>query len=416
MSDSGAEVVWSEKQDNISDTVNEMMEGLDSEADPDFAFIFASPVFNQEQLVEELDSQIDFPYVGCTTAGEITPEGPKEDTITALFIDREDMSFDIASQQNIHTEPEEKGEKIAESIKESMDESKNNAVFLMTSGVTRVDEPVGYKVLEGISSVIPSDIPVSGGSAGDNMNLSKTFQFTNNNLMQDGAIAVGISSDLSIDSVQSHGKDEVLDTGIVKKREGRELLEIKDKSAAEFYADAIGEDLSDLKKIYDLPLKKSLLFGLSFIKNKMLGRDPLVIGEIFNYSLDYAISEDLGPGQEIVTQPISITSRNGIMVSREIEENQVIKIIEGKRSKIVSAGAEALEDISNPVFALFADCATRKSLLEEEELEEEVDEMSEKVGPNFCGWYAMGEIGQGVNMLCTHMNQTVSGLVFNRKD
>ncbi|MFB6159013.1 MAG: FIST signal transduction protein [Candidatus Nanohalobium sp.] len=416
MAKSGVDVVWKKYSEGVSETIDELLESRSADLNPDFAFVFTSPEVDVRELNSALDSKLDCNYVGCTTAGEITPEGPKENTLTAMFVDREDIEFSISLREEIHDQPREKGQKIAEEVMEDLDDEENNALFLLTSGVTRVKRPVGYKVLKGLSSVVPSEIPISGGSSGDNMNLKKTFQFANGKLMEGGAIAVSISTSLPVESVQAHGKDNAKATGVVTKSEGREIVEIGDRSAAEFYADAIDEDLSELEKLYDLPLAKELSFGLSYLKNKILRRDPITVGQIFNYSLEYAISEELGPKEEIVTQPISVTDRGGILLSRSIEENQVIKVLEGEREEIVSAGSRAVKDISDPVLALFADCATRKELLDETELDNEVSQITEEIGENFAGWYAMGEVGQGENLLCTHMNQTVSGLVIGPKD
>ena len=99
-----------------------------------------------------------------------------------------------------------------------------------------------------------------------------------------------------------------------------------------------------------------------------------------------------------------------------MEETQVIKILKGERESIITAGEEAASRADDPLFGVFADCATRRLLLEEEERKEEVDEIAEIMGQDFIGWYAMGEIGQNDNMICTFMNQTVSGMIVEEKD
>jgi len=416
MARNGVEVVTTELEGNSLEAVKNILSEKSSGLDPDFAFVFVSPKINVERFNDELDKQLDFDYVGCTTAGELGPEGPSESSVVTLFVERDDIDFSISVQEEIHHNPKYKGEMLAESVQEKLGAFENDGVFLITSGVTRVREPVGYEVLKGLSSVLPSDIPISGGAAGDNMNFKKTFQFVNGKVLDDGVVAVSISTDNNIESVQAHGKKNTVSTGVVRRGEGREIIEIGDKSAARFYADAVGKDVSDLRKLYDLDFLEKISFGISALKNKILGRNPLLISEIFNYSLDYAISEDIGPNEKIVTQPIRVTDRGGILLSREIKENQVIKVLEGDRQEIVSAGSESLKNISDPVFALIADCVTRKEILDEDELEQEVSQIENVLGDVFAGWYAMGEIGQGENLICTHMNQTVSGLVLTQKE
>ncbi|MFB6180744.1 MAG: FIST signal transduction protein [Candidatus Nanohalobium sp.] len=404
------------KASNPEKTAGKMLERLPEDFDPGFAFVFASPKLDLERFTDALNSRSNFAFAGCTTGGEITPEGPASGTVAALFIDREDVDFQVEAVENVSEEPESKGKELGELL-EDRPEFDNSGVFLLNPGMTMLDDGVQQQVLNGISRVLPSDVPIAGGAAGDGFKMEKTFQFTSEkNVMEDGAIAIKIFSDHTINSVQEHGNNEEIATGIVTEREGREIIRIGDKKAAKFYADATGVKVSDLRGRVKVPLKGLISMGKTYLKHLILGGKPRSVDRIYSKAFEYSIAKEVGPSQRIVLQPISVTGRGGIVLPEEVRETQVIKVLKGDKEDIISSGQVAVGGCTETLFSVFADCVTRRIMLEDDEMKEEISQIRESIGDCFVGWYALGEIGGGEDKVCNAMNQTVSGLTVCRKD
>ena len=56
----------------------------------------------------------------------------------------------------------------------------------------------GCALLRGMAAVLGEDLPISGGTAGDNGKFDRTWQFAGNRVFSDAAVAIGFSGDLKL--------------------------------------------------------------------------------------------------------------------------------------------------------------------------------------------------------------------------
>ena len=56
----------------------------------------------------------------------------------------------------------------------------------------------GCAILRGIWSVLGEEVPIAGGTAGDNGKFHRTWQFAGGKLLTDAAVAIGFSGDLHL--------------------------------------------------------------------------------------------------------------------------------------------------------------------------------------------------------------------------
>ncbi len=149
--------------------------------DLEMALVFCSAHYDREELAAALAELFGpIPVVGCTTAGEITPFGyaagslvgigfPREDfTIVARRIDDLDR-FSIAEAPRVlRSLLEQRDAALAARTDDFLD--RGSFAFLMIDGMSRCEE----MVVSALHSVL-MDIPLFGGSAGDELRFERTF-------------------------------------------------------------------------------------------------------------------------------------------------------------------------------------------------------------------------------------------------
>ncbi len=70
---------------------------------PDLGLVlfFSSSRYDLDKLGQEINKKYDVPVVGCTTSGEITPEGYSEKSITGISLSRDQFQAHSYSIENL---------------------------------------------------------------------------------------------------------------------------------------------------------------------------------------------------------------------------------------------------------------------------------------------------------------------------
>ncbi|MFB6204765.1 MAG: FIST signal transduction protein [Candidatus Nanohaloarchaea archaeon] len=389
----------------------------------DFGFLFAAPGFDLEGLASGLDERMeeeDAEWVGASTAGEISDEGSTTDSAVLMLAGSPEIEFTTAVSRNVYSRPVEAGEAAAREVvdEDYLDSERHRILFALMAGLTQRQEGVEFEVLKGITGEINADIPVSGGSAGDNVEMRRTYQFLNGEVYDDAVVLTAIESDYPIRRGQAHGFDETLKSGMVSESDGRVIKEINGRPAAEFYADVIGKDVSDLKKMFDLPLGRKLRVIGRYIGMKLRGESPLNIHRVFQYSLEKSLAEQISPGNYRIVTPLKVTRDNGLVMTSEVEETQSIHVVEAERDRVVEAARDAFDHVEpgqKPLFGIVTDCTNRNQIMTEEEREREIRMLRDHLECPVAGFYGYGEIGGKGEEFSTFKNQTVTGFVFTER-
>jgi len=122
--------------------------------------------------------------IGCTTSGEITPEGVYDESvhITAMHWERSSLKF-IVKPINSMAQSHALGALLASEL----NQPDLKGVFVLSDGLN----VNGSELVEGIQEVLP-EIPITGGLAGDNANFSQTYLLADDKVQDRVVIAVGI--------------------------------------------------------------------------------------------------------------------------------------------------------------------------------------------------------------------------------
>jgi len=378
--------------------VNKAFEDLDN---ADFAFLFTTSKFDTEKLAEELDKNLDGKcenWIGSTTAGELSNNGSSLGGAVLLVVKSEKIDFSIGKSLEAHEDSLESGVKaVKEALPDNYEDiERNKLLYTIMPGLTTEKPGVEFKILKGIVKELGTDVPVIGGSSGDDGVFEENHQIVNGETMNDAVITVSIITDHEVEFGKEHGFNKKVKSGLVNDVEGRTIKEIGGEPAAEWYADSIGEDVETLKETFEAPTGTEL-------------------SNVMRFALEKGIAEQVRANDLRLITPIQITEGNGLFMTVDVEENNLVHVVEGSGDEIVSAGKKAFEDLNseNTHFGIVSDCTCRNMALDSESLEKEAQLMIDHLNCPVAGFYSYGEIGGNEKGFCTFQNQTVSGFVLH---
>ena len=168
------------------------------QADPALVVFFCSAQYDRKELAAAMSGA--FPgglVVGCTTAGEITPFGYRSGSLTGISISRavchaEAVLFDklgsfafshgLDAVRSLHTS-------MAEKVGDNF--TARSFAMLLVDGLSGAEDSVLSALHAGLA-----DIPLFGGSAGDNLAFRQTFVFKDGAFCSDAAVLVLIHTAL----------------------------------------------------------------------------------------------------------------------------------------------------------------------------------------------------------------------------
>jgi hypothetical protein len=153
---------------------------------------FAAPAYDREALAQAL--AMEFPnteVIGCTTAGEITSDGYREGTFTAIGFSSKHFTIRASLISALQDFRMEAGETLVRETLEGLGLGLPSArswptqtfAMLLVDGMSKQEEVV-------VSSLnrFLDPVPLFGGSAGDGLSFGKTWIYANGAFHDDAAI------------------------------------------------------------------------------------------------------------------------------------------------------------------------------------------------------------------------------------
>lgn len=206
----------------------------------DFVLFFCSAEYPLESLGEAMvETFAEVTVVGCTTAGEITPQGYCRGCIVAIGFERHAFSvasaliddlagFDLIQAQRLTG-------KLLEDCRRGASGNSDGAHFVMTllDGLSSSEE----QVLAILDTALGS-IPSFGGSAGDDNHLAHTHVFSQGRFHSEAAVVVMFRTRLPFEVFTTHHlqprQEKLVVTGADHER--RRVFELNAAPAADEYA------------------------------------------------------------------------------------------------------------------------------------------------------------------------------------
>jgi len=317
--------------------------------------------------------------LGCSTAGEITAGGVDDGpcTITATNFSEARLcqgSTRLAGMDDSYAAGQRLGQQLAtEDLK---------AVLLFGPGV-KIN---GSALVNGMTSVIGSVIPITGGLAGDGGAFKETFTLDSDGVSTDRVVAVGLCSPgLKFAHGSFGGWEPFGPTRKVTRCAGNILYELDGEPALDIYRRYLGEHAKGLPA-------SGLLFPFS-----MLGEDHSALG--------------------IIRTILGIDEENGSLVlAGEIIPDGFLRLMHASTDKLVNGAESAAEAAASMIqapgesLAILVSCVGRK-LVMGERVDEEVEAVGDVLGHHavLTGFYSYGEISPFTpGASCKLHNQTMT--------
>ena len=322
--------------------------------------------------------------IGCTTAGEITPDGVDDGTCTLTGI-----RFDASQLTRANTPLNGMDDSFAagERLGRQLAGAELKAVMVFGPGV----QINGSALVDGITSIIGSSIPITGGLAGDGGAFKQTFTLGPDGVRDNAIVAVGLcGAALHFGHGSFGGWEPFGPARKVTRCANNVLYELDGEPALEVYKRYLGDHAKGLPA-------SGLLFPFA-----MLGEDHSAVG--------------------LIRTILGVDEASGsLTLAGEIDPNGYLKLMHASTDKLVngaeSAAEAAAQMLNNPgaCLAILVSCVGRK-LVMGNRVDEEVEAVGDVFGSKatLTGFYSYGEISPFTpGASCKLHNQTMTITCFS---
>lgn len=257
------------------------------------------------------------------------------------------------------------------------------------------------QVLMGVESVVGGDVPLIGGSSADNTLEGRWRQFDNGGVYSNAVTVAALFPSKHVSASFHSGYDASARTGVVTAVEGRTILAIDGRPAAEVYNEWTDGAISDVLPTGGPVLGPSNLFPL--------GRRIADVG---------------GEPYFVLSHPERVTPHGGVAVFTDVAVGDELVCMKGDvvnlrdRAGRVAAAAREAEgfepnDIVGSLVIFCAGCMLTLA----DEIHAARAKISAELGPEtpFLGAYTFGEQGYMADGRNRHGNLMISVMHFGEK-
>ena len=348
---------------------------------PDLLIVFGSIAhFTAPDFLSNLRTALPgTALIGCSTAGEITPDGVDDGTCTLTAINFQKTTFNqayttLTGMDDSFAAGERLGRQLAgTSLK---------AILVFGPGL----QINGSALVDGITSIIGASIPITGGLAGDGGAFKQTFTLSTNGVQDNTVVAIGFCGEALRFGHGSFGGWEPFGPARkVTRCANNVLFELDGEPALEVYKRYLGEHAKGLPA-------SGLLFPFA-----MLGEDHSAIG--------------------LIRTILGVDETNGsLTLAGEINPDGYLKLMHASTDKLVNGAEAAAEAAANMLdnpgesIAILVSCVGRK-LVMGNRVDEEVEAVGDVFGSKavLTGFYSYGEISPFTpGASCKLHNQTMT--------
>ncbi len=373
---------------------------------PEVAILFSTVGYDSDTVLSEVRRLLPGVqvYGGTSCLAVQTREGfhvGEKGSLALLAVAAEDITFGVGGVSIDDFSSAREAGKAA--IQAAIDaageggEAGTPKLVLMTGSVGHEEE-----LLAGIEEVIGKDVPVLGGSAGDNTITGEWKQFANEHVYSNGISLAVIYTDLKVGWAYEAGYLRSEGRGTITRAEGRTIYEIDNRAAAEVYNEWTGGTVV----AEELETGGSILSDASY------------------YPLAKVIKKE-GKEYTLSIHPLSINATDhSLEVFVNVEEGDEVMLMHGDwellLNRALTTPTKALESErlsrEDVTFGIYTYCAGSMLAIPEDERPKMPSLVQTAIGDApFIGTFTFGEQGhiRGVGNL--HGNLVNSMIVFSEK-
>jgi len=369
------------QQTNPKKAAQELYDAI-YQADASFAVFYCSSNYNLPILEKALAEKFtDIPLIGCTTAGEIGPNGLSDDSLTGFTISssKVTVSTTLISNEGFNSDTASNAyNKLCQERDATLpNDGWGNFLFLICDGVSQMEERIVSTLFSEASGT-----PLVGGSAGDDSRFLKTHVYYQGKFHENSSLISLVSTSLphtvfkTENFIDKQGKKMVVTEADNSRRI---VTEIDGLPASEGYAELFDIDEGDL----------TLDFYAAHPVAVKLG-DKLYVRSITHATKK--LSDELPS-----TLKFACAIDSGIVLTA-VEEVDMEANLETCFDKVH-------EQIGKPILTIGFDCLLRKNQYINNNICTEIGKIMQR--NHVIGFNTYGE---QINSL--HVNQTFTGVAF----
>jgi hypothetical protein len=222
---------------------------------PKYAYVAFTTGYSDKEVQEALDKVLDSNvkiHALTSSLGVLTNEGfIKGKTVVAvLLVASDDFVFGVSGTDLAkYKTPQETGKNAAlAAIKDAGKTASDKPDIIIINGTPRRNDDM--EILDGIASVVGKEVPVIGGTAGNETNDPTWRQMTRTQIFDNGMLLTVVYTERKIGWAFESGFRITDKGGIATKTNGRVLYEIDGKPALDVYSSWLGPQfLENLKTL-----------------------------------------------------------------------------------------------------------------------------------------------------------------------
>ncbi|MGE5469322.1 MAG: nitric oxide-sensing protein NosP [Bacteroidota bacterium] len=349
-------------------------------AQPDMALVvfFCSTTYDRAALADEINRQFPgVPVIGCTTAGEIGPQGYREHSLVGASFPAAACTAVSGRLDRLQHFAMGQGHALAQRLigqLESLGAAEAGQTFalLLIDGLSQREEPVAHALQNALGA-----IPLVGGSAGDDLRLEQTWVFHDGTFHTDSAVLLLLGTTLPFRIFKTQHFVSESERLVVTAADAsrRVVREINCLPAAAEYARIVGT-------------------GIDGLGPTRFAASPMVV------AID---------GTDYVRSIQKANPDGSLTFYCAIEEGLVLRVVRGVDlvGNLRQTFADLQAAIGPPQLVLACDCILRN-------LEMTQSGIKEAAGQVFRDHHAVGFSTYGEQFRGVHVNQTLTGIAIGR--
>ncbi|MBM4146998.1 MAG: hypothetical protein FJ240_12145 [Nitrospira sp.] len=324
-------------------------------------------------------------FCGCSTAGEIAGTQVTDNAFVMTAISFESTRIQGAEVELSHALDSYRAGQL---LAQSLETNGLRHVIVLSDGI----HVNGSDLVRGLTEVLPSEVSITGGLAGDGERFEETLVCWDSHPQNKTVAAVGLYGDkLRIGYASQGGWDSFGPERLITKAKGNILYELDGKSALDLYKLYLGEQAAGLPAT-------GLLFPLS-----LRAKDSQT---------------------SLVRTILSVNEEEQSMTfAGDVPEGSYARLMKANFDRLIDgaigAATKSYDAIGSfsPELAMLISCVGRKMILKqrtEEEIEGVRDILGEKTV--MTGFYSYGELSPfNQGGICALHNQTMTITVLSEK-
>ena len=353
-----------------------------TEISPQLIFVFGCVEhFSDPEFFKALKTSFpDAELVGCTTAGEISSAAVSSSSSIITAIHFESATFQVARAE---LKSMDASFQAGEALAQQLQSPDLKAIMLFGQGVNIN----GSALIDGLTRVLGTRLPITGGLAGDDGAFTKTYVLSSHGISTSEVVALGLRGEKLLFSHGSFGGWKAFGpTRKVTKCVDNVLYELDGNPALDVYKRYLGDYAKDLPG-------SGLLFPFEMLTNsrESLGQIRTILG----------INETDG----------------SLILAGAINPDGYLRLMHAHTNDLVDGAETAahatIDGLPVPEgqsLGMLVSCVGRK-LVMGGRVDEEVEAVQDLLGEKtvLCGFYSNGEICPGYKLeACSLHNQTMT--------